>query len=192
MPLIALAIVLLLPLALLALMPVMLIQRYRLGRSRRLARPWVAGLNVVAMALSALLFLASAALANVWVPSAFAYSTFGMAAGGAIGLLGVWLSRWEPTHQALHYTPNRWLVLAVTLLVTARLLYGAVRGVAAWTSGADRSVAIATFGIPGSLAIGAVVVGYYFAYAIGVRWRIRRWQQSTSRTRPTRRPPVRP
>src|SRR5262245_42481156 len=129
MPLVALAIVLLLlPLALVALMPVVLIQRYRLGRSRRLARPWLASLNVVAMTASASMFLVSAALVNLWVSSSFVFATIGMAAGALLGLVGVWISRWESTRHALHYTPNRWLVLGVTLLVTARMLYSFTRG----------------------------------------------------------------
>ena len=179
MPLLALAIVLLLPVALVALMPLILILRYRAGRSRRLARPWAASINVVAMTLSAGLFLVSAAVVNIWVPSSFVYAALGMLGGIGLGLLGLWLSRWEPTRQALHYTPKRWLVLGVTLLVSARLIYGFARGIASWTSGGDRSTALAAFGIAGSLAIGAVVVGYYLAYAAGLRWRIRRWQNST-------------
>src|SRR5262245_62054111 len=146
MPLVALAIVLLLPLALVALMPFVLIQRYRVGRSRRLARPWLAGLNVVATTVSAVTFLVSAALVNIWVASSFAFALLGMLAGSVLGLLGVWLSRWEPTPEALHYTPNRWLVLGVTLLVSGRLFYSFARGIASWSSGADHSTAIAAFG----------------------------------------------
>src|SRR5262249_25442601 len=110
MPLVALAVVLLLPLALVASMPFILIQRYRLRRSRRQARPWLASINVVAMTLSASMFLVSAALVNIWVPSSFVFAMIGMVTGALLGLLGIWLSRWEPTRHALHYTPNRWLV----------------------------------------------------------------------------------
>ena len=49
---------LLVPLIVIALMPVMLIQRYRAGKARRLARPWVATLNLAVMAFSAVFFLA--------------------------------------------------------------------------------------------------------------------------------------
>ena len=44
-----LALVLLLPLAVVALMPLILLQRYRAGSARRLARPWIASLNLVLM-----------------------------------------------------------------------------------------------------------------------------------------------
>ena len=48
MPLLLL--VLLLPVVLIALMPLILIQRYRVGTARRMARPWTATFNVVLMA----------------------------------------------------------------------------------------------------------------------------------------------
>ena len=44
--------------------------------------------------------------------------------GCLLGLLGLALTRWEHTPRALHYTPNRWLILIITLVVSARLLYG--------------------------------------------------------------------
>ena len=56
MPLLLL-LLLVLPLLLVALMPLILIQRYRMGSARRLARPWVATLNVALTALSVVLFL---------------------------------------------------------------------------------------------------------------------------------------
>ena len=59
---------LLLPIVFIALMPVMLIQRYRAGKARRLARPWVATLNLAVMAFSAIFFLASAAFTTIWIP----------------------------------------------------------------------------------------------------------------------------
>jgi hypothetical protein len=54
-----LILVVLLPLVLIVLMPVILIQRYRVGTARRMARPWMATLNVALMAFS--VFLLSAA-----------------------------------------------------------------------------------------------------------------------------------
>jgi len=44
-----LLLVILLPVVLLALMPLILIQRYRVGAARRMARPWVATLNLMLM-----------------------------------------------------------------------------------------------------------------------------------------------
>ena len=176
MPLVALAIVLL-PLALVVLMPLILFQRYRVGSRRRMARPWVARVNVYAMAISAALFLLSAAVIGIWVPSAVVSAAEGMTAGAGLGIVGLWLSRWERTGRSLHYTPNRWLVLVITLLIAARIMYGLARGLVSFDPAADPASIVSSVGVAGSLAVGAVVVGYYLAYAIGVRRRIRRWQE---------------
>ena len=59
MPLIALAIALLaVLLAAIALMPLTLVQRYRVGTARRLARGWITTLNLIAIGISIVLFLA--------------------------------------------------------------------------------------------------------------------------------------
>ena len=158
-------------------MPLMLIQRYRVGTARRLARPWVATFNVFAMTFSSLFFLFASAVTTAWVPNAFTSALAGMAVGGVLGVIGLWTSRWESTPRALHYTPNRWLVLAVTLVVTARVLYGFWRGWMAFQSAADQTSFIAAFGVAGSLAAGATVLGYYLVYAIGLRLRISKWQK---------------
>jgi hypothetical protein len=175
-PLLALAL-LLLPLMAIALMPLMLIQRYRAGTARRLARPWVATLNVAAMIFSVSFFLVASAVTTAWIPNAFSSALLGLALGCVLGVIGLWLSRWEATPRALHYTPNRWLVLAITLVVTARVLYGFWRGWASLRSGADETSLVAAFGVAGSLAAGATVLGYYLAYGIGVRRRISTWQK---------------
>ena len=86
MPLLLL--LLLLPLVFIVLIPLSLIQRYRVGTSRRPARGWVATLNLAAIALSIAFFLAGAVLTSVWVPDAFRYSAAGVAGGGLLGLLG--------------------------------------------------------------------------------------------------------
>lgn len=168
-------------LALIVLIPVSLVQRYRVGTSRRRARGWVATINVVGMALSAALFLASAAITNVWVPETFTYTTAGLTAGCALGMVGLLLTRWESTPEALHFTPNRFLVLGITLVVTARLAYGFWRGWESWQAGFEgRSWFIAS-GVAGSMAAGAVVLGYYLVYWTGVRRRFRREEGRASR-----------
>lgn len=161
-------------LAFIALVPVSLVLRYRAGTARRLARPWVANLNVVLLALSVAMFLAAAAVATVWVPDAFLYALAGVAGGTLLGVAGLWLSRWEATAHSLHYTPNRWLILALTLVVTTRLLYGFWRGWHAWRVTPGDESWLAAAGAAGSLAAGAVVLGYYLAYAVGLRARIAR------------------
>jgi hypothetical protein len=172
--LIALLFALVVMLAAIALMPLSLVQRYRVGTSRRQARPWIVTVNIVGFLLSAALFLMGAAVTAVWVPHALSYSAAGLAAGGLLGIVGLWLTRWEISSRAVHYTPNRWLVLAITLVVTARLLYGFWRSWQAWRLTSGDTSWIAASGVAGSLAAGAVVLGYYLAYWIGVRRRLRR------------------
>jgi hypothetical protein len=176
MPLLALAVVLLIPLAMIALLPLVLLQRYRAGTVRRLARPWAASLNLVAMIFSVLFFLAASAFTNVWVPNALTSALAGLAVGGALGVVGLWMTRWEATPRSLHYTPNRWLVLGVTLVVTARLLYGFWRAWMTWGA-SDETSWLTAFGVAGSLGAGATVLGYYLAYAVGLRQRISVWQR---------------
>lgn len=178
MPLLILLV--LLPLVVIALMPLILIQRYRAGTSRRMARPWAATLNLLLMAFSAICFLAGAALTEVWVPNAFMGAAAGVVLGGSLGVVGLVLTRWEPTAAALRYTPNRWLVLIVTFVVSARVLYGLWRSWTLANTGVYGAPMVLAFGIPESLAAGGTVVGYYLAYGWGVRRRIVRWQSRTS------------
>jgi hypothetical protein len=165
---------LLIVLGLVALVPIALVQRYRMGTARQRARGWLATINVVGIAVSAVILLGSAALASVWVPSALKYTAGGLAAGCVLGLFGIWLTRWEHAPGSLHYTPNRWLVLGVTLLVTARIVFGVWRAWHTWGASAADRAWFATTGVVDSMAAGAVVLGYYLAYWIGVRSRFRR------------------
>ena len=142
-------------------MPLSLLQRYRMGTARRQARGWVATANVVAMALSVAFYMTVAALTSVFVVNALTYALLGLLGGCALGLLGLWLSRWEPAQGSLHYTPNRWLVLGVTLVVTARIAYGVARAWHNWRVSSDDASWLAGAGLEGSLAAGAVVLGYY-------------------------------
>ena len=182
MPFLALALGLFIGLlALVALMPLSIVLRYRAGTARRMARGWVATINVFAISGSAALFLAVAALTNFWVPKAFPYSLLGLAGGSLLGLLGLMWSRWEATPQALHYTPNRALVLTITLVVTSRMLYGVWRAGHAWRSTPDDQSWLAASGAAGSLAAGAVVLGYYLTYSAGVWRRVRQHRRAEGR-----------
>jgi hypothetical protein len=172
-PLIPFLAALLLVFLLVLVSPVLLVVRYKVGTARRRARRWIITLNLVGLMMSSAVFLWVAALANFWVRNAFPYSLTGFAAGVLLGLIGVKLIRWEQTPRTLYYTPNRWLVLLVTLAAAARLLYGLWRIWHAWrTTGPDSSW-LGSAGIPGSMAVGALVLGYYFTYFAGVRWRLR-------------------
>jgi len=161
-------------LALIALIPLSLVQRYRMGTSRQRARGWLAAINLVGLTLSSILFLVSAAVTSIWVPNALKYTAAGLAAGCVLGIVGLALTRWEPGTDYLHYTPNRLLVLAITLVVTARVLYGFWRGWHTWRAGLYDESWFVVAGVAESMAAGAVVLGYYLAYWIGVRRRIRR------------------
>jgi hypothetical protein len=173
-PLIAILVVLLFVIALVLAMPLLLVLRYRAGTARRPGRRWVARVNLVSLIVSAGLFLWVAAMTAFWVPQAFLYSLAGLMVGGALGLLGLALTRWERTSSATHYTPNRWLVLVITLAVTARLLYGLWRIWHAWRASGPNESWIATAGVAGSMAFGAVVLGYYLIYSAGICWQLRK------------------
>ena len=153
--------------------PFLLYLRYRTGTMRRRGRKWVANVNLASLGLSAALLVWVAALTTFWVPHAFTYSLAGLAAGSLLGLLGLALTRWAMTSRGLHYTPNRWLVLLVTLAVVTRLLYGLWRIWHAWRAAPSDGSWLASAGVAGSMAVGAVVVGYYLVYFAGVRWKLR-------------------
>ena len=165
-------------LALIALMPLSLVLRYRAGTSRRPARRWVAAINLVAVAISASLLLMVAGVTSYWIPAALRYSLAGLAGGCVLGRLGLWLSRWEATPRSLHYTPSRALVLAVTLVVTARIVYGFWRSWHAWHYAPGDVSWLAASGAAGSLAAGALVLGYYLTYWAGVWRRISRHRRA--------------
>jgi hypothetical protein len=172
-PLIPIILVLLLVVALILATPFLLYLRYRTGTMRRRGREWVANVNLASLGLSAALLVWVAALTTFWVPHAFSYSLVGLFAGSLLGFLGLALTRWEMTPRGLHYTPNRWLVLLVTLAVVTRLLYGLWRLWHAWRAAPSDGSWLASAGVAGSMAVGALVVGYYLAYFAGVRWKLR-------------------
>jgi hypothetical protein len=185
----AVALALLAGIALIALMlPVSLVLRYRAGTARRQARGWVAAINVTAVGVSAALLVMGAAIANAWVPRALTYTLAGLAVGSLLGVLGLWWSRWEVTPRSLHYTPNRWLVLAIMLVVTSRLVYGFWRAWHTWRAAPDDTSWLASAGVAGSLAAGAVVLGYYLAYWTGVRRRVSRHTRTWEVVPPWRSP----
>ena len=171
-----------LPLVFIMLTPLMLIQRYRVGSSRRQARPWMATFGRFMMIVSTIFFLVGSAITAFWVQDAFTGAAAGIGVGVMLGIVGLLLTRWEASPRTLHYTPNRWLVLFVTLIVSARVLYGFYRSALVAQAGVSGTSVVLAFGIPESLAAGGAVIGHYLAYHAGLRWRIRRWQQRSLRT----------
>ena len=175
MPLLVLPLLILLALAaLLLLIPVSLVQRYRVGTSRQRARGWLVAINYLGLLLSAVIVVSTAAVTTLWVPGTLTYTASGLCLGVVLGVAGLWLTRWESSVDALHYTPNRLLVLSITLLVAGRLLYSAWRGWHSWSAGIHGGSWFVAAGVPGSMAAGAVVLGYYLTYWTGIRRRYRR------------------
>ena len=178
MPLIVAVLVLFAVLALaILLLPLSLIQRYRVGTRRRAARGWMISLNLVGVTFSAAVFMLSAAVMSPWIPGAFSYAAAGLATGCTVGIVGLALTRWEPVPGGLHYTPSRILLLSLTLVILARIVYGFWRSWHAWMDAPDTTSWLAASGAQGSLAAGAVVLGYYVVYWIGVRRRLARAQR---------------
>ena len=90
MPVIALLLFLaFIVLASIALLPLSLVQRYRVGTARRPARGWMVTINLVGTAITAALFLLGIGVTGIWVANAFAYAVAGFAVGCALGLLGL-------------------------------------------------------------------------------------------------------
>ncbi|HYR29678.1 MAG TPA: DUF1453 domain-containing protein [Thermoanaerobaculia bacterium] len=179
MPLLALAAVLIFLLVFtVAMVPLSIAMRFRASSTRRRALGWMATLNFFAACISSALLLVTAAVSNAWIPNTFLYVLIGLACGAALGLAGLLSSRWETTPQGLHYTPNRWLILLITVVVTARILYGFWR---AWhalqTTPAGESW-LAHSGAAGSMGAGGAVLGYYVVYWAGLRRRVRRHRSS--------------
>lgn len=168
MPLIALAI--LFVLLVIALIPISIVQRFRTGTAERPARRWVATLNLVAVAVSVFLFVGGAFVTSQLVPGVLTYTLAGVAVGCLLGALGVALTRWQYVAGRLRYTPNRLLVLALTVVVAARVLYGFWRMWETWQAGIGSVVP----GVATSMSAGAVVLGYYLVFWTGIRWRIGR------------------
>jgi len=153
-----------------ALLPLSLWQRYRRGHSRRRAVGWAVGVNAWGALVAVMLFAISAGVSTFWIAGAFTHAALGVGAGIVVGLVGLWLTHFEHDGTQVHYTPNRVLVLLLTLLVAGRIALGfwqlahvaAVRGDAWILQHASL------------FAFGGLLIGYATTYAWGVRFRVRR------------------
>lgn len=151
------------------LLPFTILQRYRLGRARRRVQPWFVRINAWLMVLSAGVFLAVAALVEPWIPGALRDGLAGLAIGATVGLLGMRLDRFESTRAGLFRTPNRWLLMAMTLLLAARVVTGLLL---AWGDGtATGALGWITRGW--LLGVGGVLLGHALVTTWGLRDRLR-------------------
>ncbi|MDO5505438.1 MAG: DUF1453 domain-containing protein [Pseudoxanthomonas suwonensis] len=166
-----LAILLALFIALL-LTPVSLWMRYRSGRARRRLQPWVVTANSWMLLMSAVMFLGSAWVIGHWVEGASGHAALGLVAGLPLGVLGLVTSHFETTAKGVHVTPNRWLVLVLTLLVAARIGWGLWRLVLAWRESGTLEASM--WNDQANLfAVGGVLLGYYVAWGWGLRRKLR-------------------
>jgi len=171
---------LLLPILLLALfvlwallLPLSLWQRYRRGRARRRAPAWIVRGNAWLLAASVPVFLTGAWIGSYWMPHALRDAAFGTGAGVVVGIVSLWLTRFERTQGELFYTPNRWLVLGLTGLVAARIAFGLWTGWQRLAMTTSSSLAL-WLQAGGVIGLGGVLLGYYLAYTWGLRARVPR------------------
>jgi hypothetical protein len=175
MPLLILALGLMAFLVLITLtLPFSIINRYRAGTARRRARSWLALTNLFSLGISALFFLVTAVVSSFWVPRLLSFCAGGFLGGLLLGIVGLRLTRWEVGSQALYYLPNRWLVLAITVGVSLRLAFGFWRVWDTWHTSPTGHSWLAESGFAGSMAAGAVLLGYYLTYWFGIWTRVRR------------------
>ena len=177
MPIIVFALLLFVLLALIGVVLLSLALRYRAGTARRQARRWVASLNVWMTSFSVVFFLSFSLLLSFWVGSAFRFALIGMGIGAILGLLGLALTRWESRSEGLFYTPNRWLAFIIVFAIAARVLYGWWHATHPGASMGNQHWLTTASGTQLSLAVAAGLIAYYLAYSIGVRLRVRRYEQ---------------
>ena len=148
------------------LLPFTLWARYRSGKARRRAQGWVVRVNAWLLAASVPLLLLGGWISAHWFEAALLETVAGLLLGVLLGVLSLWLTRFEPDATGFHYTPNRWLVLLLTVLLAARIVAGLV---VAW-QGSDSPLSLLDAGA--LLAIGGLFLGYGLAYTWGLRARL--------------------
>lgn len=152
------------------LLPFALLQRYRSGKARRRAQPLAVRINAWMLLASVPLLVFGAWVSSHWIPCAVTSALAGLGIGIVIGIAGLWLSRFEVTPRGLYYTPPAWLVLALTGLVAARIGLGVWQALQRWQVGAALPAALADHA--SLFAVAGVLLGYYVAYAWGLKRRL--------------------
>jgi hypothetical protein len=94
--------------------------------------------------------------------------------GALLGLLSLVVSRWEVAPEGIYLTGNRFVVVLVSLVVVARLAYGVWRAWSLWPGDGYAAGWLASAGVAGSMAAGAILVGHALAFWSGARFRMRR------------------
>ena len=112
-----------------------------------------------------------AALLAIVISMGLAAFVLGLALGAAVGGIGFLATRFEHAADGTWYTPNRWLVLALTALLAARLALGLWR---AWRPPAAGSFAALLADHAQLFGLGGVLLGYALSYAWLLRARARR------------------
>ena len=155
------------------LLPLSILQRYRHGRQRRRAQPFAVRVNAWLMLVSAPLFVASAWLSGYWIEGAALHALIGLGLGVVTGIVGLWITRFDATPQGLFYTPPAALVLLLSLLVAVRIVAGLWQLLRRWH--AVEAVPPGLLADHASLfAVGGLLLGYYLAYAWGLKRRLGR------------------
>lgn len=162
----------------LLLLPISLWARYASGRARRRAQQWVVRGNAWWLAISVPVLLLSAWLASHWMHEALRDAAVGLLLGVLVGIASLWLTRFERDAKGLVYTPNRWLVLAMTTLVALRIAAGVWL---AWRHATGGAVdAIGDWIEAGAWSgVAGVFLGYALAYTWGLRARLSRGNEIT-------------
>jgi|SRR5882724_3836777 len=136
-----------------------MVGRQRLSR----VRPWIT-LTVLSLVIA--LVTASTLLH----PERLVWFIAALAAGGALSVFGLKMTKFEATPQGLFYTPNAHLGIALSLLFVGRIAYRLVEVYALGT--ALRPGGIDFVRSPFTLGVFGLLAGYYIGYAVGLlRWR---------------------
>lgn len=171
MPLLLIPALLLAVLALWALLlPIALVQRYRLGKRQRRAQPWAVSANAWLLLVSAGVFVAAAWLSSLWIQGAISHALGGLALGIVLGIVGLWTTRFEHRGGTLHYTPNAALVLLLATVVALRIGLGLWQVVAHWRRDGQLPALLADHA--GLFVAGGLLLGYALAYAWGLKRRL--------------------
>lgn len=153
------------------LLPLSLWMRYRTGKARRRAHPWMVKVNVATLSLSVALFIPSMALTSLWWPGAFSFAAGGLSVGVALGWAGLKAGRFEVAGKHLFYSHHPWIVLGLTLMVVTRLGLVAVEVWRHW-HGRQALAAIPVVDHASLFAVAGVLLGYHATFNWGLRRRL--------------------